>query len=237
MGFAVIMRAELYVLPMNFTILTLFPEMFESFQRDSIVGRAVQDEKIAFEMVNIRDFGLGKHKQVDDTIFGGGDGMLMMCEPLFSAFESIGEEIPRQARNDKHRRVVYMTPQGKRFSQKKATVLAEYDELVILCGRYEGVDQRVRDTFIDEEISIGDYVLTGGELPAMVVMDSVIRLLPGVLGKEGSHQFDSFSEAFDGKREHPHYTKPAEFRGMTVPDVLLSGNHAEIEKWRNENLK
>lgn len=228
-----IMNADIVNICMNFTVLSLFPEMFESFQRDSIVGRAVKEEKINFELMNIRDFGIGKHRQVDDTPYGGGEGMLMMCEPLFTAFENV----ECKTKNVNKRRIIYMTPQGESFTQQKAAELAEYDELVILCGRYEGVDQRVRDELIDEEISIGDYVLTGGEIPAMVVMDSVIRLLPGVLGKEGSHVNDSFSEAFDGKREHPHYTKPADFNGMKVPDVLLSGNHAEIEKWRRENLR
>ena len=217
---------------MKCEVITLFPELFAAFQQESIIGRAVEDGKVEMEMVPLRNFGLGPHRQVDDTPYGGGDGMLLMCEPIFSAFESIGRAQP-----DPKVRRVFLTPQGETLTQKTAQRLSEYETLVFLCGRYEGVDQRVRETLIDEEISIGDYVLTGGELPAMVVMDSVIRLLPGVLGKEGSHQFDSFSEAFEGKKEYPHYTKPAEFRGMKVPDVLMSGHHGEIEAWRKQHLK
>ena len=232
----------------HFHVITLFPELFEAFQKESIIGRAIQDEKVSLDLVNLRDFGLGKHRQVDDTPYGGGEGMLMMCEPIFSAFEHVILQLQLRSQKSKIRkgktRRIFLTPQGEKFTQGTAERLSKYDDIVLLCGRYEGVDQRVRDTLIDEEISIGDYVLTGGELPAMVLMDSVIRLLPGVLGKEGSHQFDSFSKAFDGKKEHPHYTKPAEFQprgssgsGLKVPEVLLSGNHGEIEKWRREHLK
>jgi tRNA (guanine37-N1)-methyltransferase len=234
---------------MNFHVITLFPELFSTFSESSLTGKAIQDGKVGLDLVHLREFGLGKHKQVDDTPYGGGEGMLVQCEPVFSAFEFLRDRTgkfqfsisnfqeEKERREKKKIRHVFLTPQGERFTQRTAERLSEYDEIVLLCGRYEGVDQRVRDELIDEEISLGDFVLTGGELPAMVLMDSVIRLLPGVLGKEGSHQFDSFSEAFEGKKEHPHYTKPAEFRGLKVPDVLLSGNHAEIEKWRRENLK
>lgn len=215
---------------MNFHVITLFPDLFKPFVEESIIGRAVQDGKAQIDLINLREFGLGKHRQVDDTVYGGGDGMVMMCEPLFAAFDEIGKNAPKARR-------IFLTPQGERLTQRKVEELAGYDELALLCGRYEGVDQRVRDELIDEEISIGDYVLTGGELPAMVLMDSVIRLLPGVLGKEGSHQFDSFSKAYDGKREYPQYTKPADFNGLGIPEVLLSGNHAEIEKWRREHLR
>ncbi|MDP2691859.1 MAG: tRNA (guanosine(37)-N1)-methyltransferase TrmD [Candidatus Gracilibacteria bacterium] len=223
---------------MIFHVLTLFPELFSDFQRESIIGRAIEEKKAEIDLIQIRDFGLGKHRQVDDTPYGGGDGMLMRCEPLFEAFDSI-EKTRKRGNEEKMKKIrrVYLTPQGRKFTQRTAERFVHYDEIVLLCGRYEGVDQRVRDELIDEEISIGDYVLTGGELPAMVVMDSVIRLLPGVLGKEGSHQFDSFSKEFGGKREYPHYTKPAEFQGLKVPDVLLSGNHAEIEKWRRGKLR
>lgn len=223
---------------MNFHVITLFPELFESFAQSSLVGRAIQDGKIGLDVVNLRDFGVGKHQQVDDTIFGGGEGMLLQCEPLFKAFRSLekNDHIPN-ANEQKKKRRIFLTPQGERLTQRKVEELAGYDDITLLCGRYEGVDQRVRDTWIDEEISIGDYVLTGGEYPAMVLMDAVIRLQPGVLGKEGSHQFDSFSEAFDGKREYPQYTKPAEFEGLKVPDVLLSGNHAAIEAWRKDHLR
>ncbi len=225
---------------MKCSVITLFPELFEAFSRESLIGRAIEDGKASLDLINLRDFGLGKHSQVDDTTYGGGDGMLLMCEPLFAAFRSLEQQGNKRsldsAREIKTRRI-FLTPQGERLTQQKVEELSGYDELVLLCGRYEGVDQRVRDEFIDEEISIGDYVLTGGELPAMVLMDSVIRLQPGVLGKEGSHQFDSFSKEFDGKREYPQYTKPAEFEGKKIPDVLLSGNHAEIEKWRRANLR
>jgi tRNA (guanine37-N1)-methyltransferase len=251
---------------MKFTVLTLFPDMFECFKRDSIIGRAVEDELIDIKLVNIRDFGLGKHSQVDDTPYGGGAGMLMRCDVLFSVFDDVQKRLLIEAGvphnfpmlRQRLRRTsqfsifnfqkeckkqgkkvcrVFLTPQGERLTQKKVEELSEYDELVLLCGRYEGVDQRVRDELIDEEISVGDFVLTGGELPAMMVMDSVSRLVPGVLGKEESHQEDSFSAAFDGKKEYPHYTKPAEYEGLKVPEVLLSGDHAEIEKWRRAHLR
>lgn len=170
--------------------------------------------------------------------------MVMQCQPIFSAMQGLKDSkgTPRlgsgQAPGGKEkRRVIYLSPAGKKLTQRTAERLGKYDHIVLLCGRYEGVDQRVIGALVDEEISIGDYVLTGGELPAMVLMDSVIRLLPGVLGKEGSHHFDSFSKAFGGKKEYPHYTKPADFQGMKVPDVLLSGNHAEIEKWRKSQLR
>lgn len=214
---------------MRFTVLTLFPELFKNFLKESIIGRAIKAKKIKIGLVNIRDFAENKHRKVDDSPFGGGEGMVMQCQPIFSAIEALPKAKGR-------RRVVYLSPRGRKFTQRAAERLGKYDEVVFLCGRYEGVDQRVIDALVDEEISIGDYVLTGGELPAMVMMDSVIRLIPGVLGKEGSHAYDSFSKAFDGKKEYPHYTKPAEFRGMKVPDVLLSGNHAEIEKWRRSQL-
>lgn len=215
---------------MRFTVLTLFPELFKNFLKESIVGRAIKAKKIKIGLVNIRDFAENKHGKVDDTPFGGGEGMVMQCQPIFSALESLPKTKGR-------RRVIYLSPRGRKFTQRTAERLGKYDEIVLLSGRYEGVDQRVIDALVDEEISIGDYVLTGGELPAMVLMDAIIRLVPGVLGKEGSHAYDSFSKAFGGKKEYPHYTKPAEFRGMKVPDVLLSGNHAEIEKWRTSHLR
>jgi len=223
---------------MKFSVITLFPDLFKNFKKESIIGRALQDKKAQIELINLRGFGLGKHKQVDDTTYGGGDGMLGCCEPIFSAFESLEKTRKRGNKEMKKKvRRIFLTPQGKKFTQRTAERLEKYDEIVLLCGRYEGVDQRVRDFLIDEEISIGDYVLTGGELPAMVVMDAVIRLLPGVLGKEGSHQFDSFSKEFGGKKEYPQYTKPADFREMKVPDVLLSGNHKAIEEWRKRHLR
>lgn len=217
---------------MVFHVLTLFPELFSAFKKESIIGRALKSKKAKIQLVNIRDFSTDRHQKVDDSPYGGGDGMVMRCEPLFAAIENVKGKIQKKSKA----RVIYLSPRGKKLTQRTAERLSKYDEIVLICGRYEGIDQRVIDAHVDEEVSIGDYVLTGGELPAMVVMDGVIRLQPGVLGKEGSHEQDSFSKAFGGKKEYPHYTKPAEFRGMKVPDVLLSGNHAEIEKWRKEHL-
>ncbi len=245
---------------MNFHVLTLFPELFKAFTKESIIGRARKQKKVKINLVQIRDFGVGLHKKVDDTPYGGGDGMLMTCEAGFGAIEhtllSLRARRAKQSRGAKHdierheiassstpsrprndSRVIYLSPRGRKFTQRSAERLSKYSDIILLCGRYEGIDQRIIGTLVDEELSIGDYVLTGGELPAMVVMDSVIRLLPGVLGKEGSHEQDSFSKAFGGKKEYPHYTKPAEFRGMKVPEVLLSGHHGEIEKWRKDHLK
>jgi tRNA (guanine37-N1)-methyltransferase len=193
---------------------------------------------LEFHVHNIRDYSTDKHNKVDDTPYGGGAGMLMTCQPLFDAIRAIKKE------NDGP--VIFMTPQGKRFTQEKAVQLANLHKsensdktsgLILLCGRYEGIDQRVRDKLIDEEISIGDFVLTGGELPALTIIDAIARLIPGVLGDEDSFHEDSFSKGMDGMLEHPHYTKPAEFEGLKVPDILLSGNHAEIEKWRRENRR
>lgn len=179
---------------------------------------------VDYQYVNLRDFGFGPRKQVDDKPYGGGDGMLLKPEPLVSAIE-----MARQEAKSKKQKVVLMTPRGKRFTQAKAKELADYDELIFVCARYEGYDERVTE-FVDEQISIGDYVLTGGELPAMVVIDSVVRLIPGVLGGKSSAEIESFT---DGKTlEFPQYTRPENFRGKRVPDVLLSGNHSEIEKWR-----
>lgn len=204
--------------------------MFHSFLSESIVKRALESKKIQIDFINFRDFSKNKHKTVDDTPYGGGAGMLLSCQPIFDAFASIQSSGKKTVN-------IFLTPQGKRLTQTRVEKLAKYDQLNILCGHYEGVDQRVIDALIDEEISIGDYVLTGGELPAMILIDAVSRLLPGVLGKESSHLQDSFSKALGRKKEYPHYTKPADFRGLKVPDVLLSGNHAEIEKWRKKNLK
>ena len=215
---------------MHFTILTLFPSLFESYLNDSIMKRALDGEHISVDFLNIRDFTQNKHGKVDDTPYGGGAGMLMTCQPLFDCIKAAKEKNKGPT--------VFFTPQGETFIQKTAQSFSqEHKEMILLCGRYEGIDQRVRDELVDIEISIGDYVLTGGELPAMILMDAVTRLLPGVLGDEDSHIQDSFSEAFEGKKEYPHYTKPAEYKGLKVPEVLLNGNHAEIEKWRKENLK
>lgn len=202
-------------------ILTLFPEMFEPL-KVSLIGKAVDKSALKINLHNIRDFSKNKHKKCDDYPFGGGPGMLMTPQPIFDCFESIeGYEKAYK---------IYMSPKGKTLNQKIVDSLSNCEHLIILCGHYEGVDQRVIDSLIDEEISIGDYVLTGGELPAMVLVDCVSRFIPEVLHSEESVQDESF---MNDTLEYPQYTRPSEFRGMKVPDVLLSGNHAEIEKWRN----
>ena len=206
---------------MKIDILTLFPEMFTALQ-GSIIGRAQKDNKIQINIVNIRDYTQDKHLKCDDYPFGGGAGMVMMPQPIGSAIEALDPE-------HKARRI-YMSPKGKTFVQQMVFELLEYDHLILLCGHYEGVDQRVIDLFIDEEISIGDYVLTGGELPAMVVADAVSRYVDGVLSPS-SLVDESFSE---NTLEYPHYTRPQEYKGLAVPEVLRSGDHAKIDKWRRE---
>lgn len=204
---------------MRIDILTLFPQVFTPLE-ESIIGRAQKAGKVEIIVTDIRDFALDKHRRCDDYTFGGGAGMVLMVEPVANAIESVDPE------HKAHR--VYMSPKGKTFSQKTVTELLEYDRLLILCGHYEGVDQRIIDLFIDEEISIGDYVLTGGELPAMVITDAVCRYVDGVLNKDSLKD-----ESFTGDLlEYPQYTRPQEFRGLKVPDVLISGNHAEVDKWR-----
>ncbi|MDF1859629.1 MAG: tRNA (guanosine(37)-N1)-methyltransferase TrmD [Verrucomicrobiales bacterium] len=207
---------------MKIDIITIFPEIAEAPLRSSIMGRAVESGVVEFGFHNLRDFTSDKHRQVDDIPYGGGPGMVMKPEPFFEAVESL--------RTDESK-VLLMTPQGSPFVQAKAVELAVVPHLIILCGHYEGVDHRVVEALVDEEISIGDYVLTNGTLAAAVIADAVVRLIPGVLGDERSSEEESFSG--DGSRiEAPHYTRPAEFRGREVPPVLLSGHHAEIEKWR-----
>jgi tRNA (guanine37-N1)-methyltransferase len=209
---------------MRFDILTLFPDMFSSPLRESILGKAVERGLIQIRTINIRDFTSDKHKVVDDTPYGGGQGMVMKVEPVARAIESVKSQ---------HSPVwtVYLTPQGKPFSQDLARRLSTQPHLALLCGRYEGIDERVRDLFVDEEISIGDYVLTGGELAAMVVIDAVSRFIPGVLGSDRSAEEDSF---FNSLLEYPQYTRPFDFRGRCVPEVLLSGNHSAISLWRRK---
>lgn len=209
---------------MKIDILTLFPEMFAGPFSSSILKRAQDSGLIEINLVNIRDFSTNKHHTVDDTPYGGGAGMLMAPEAIFGSVEDVNGKNPGMPG-----RVVLMCPQGTPFSQSLARDLAMSESLVIVCGHYEGVDERVRETLLTDEISIGDYVLTGGELPAMVVVDAVTRLLPGVLGERESAEEDSFSA---GLLEYPHYTRPREFRGLAVPEVLLSGHHEEIRKWR-----
>ncbi len=212
---------------MRIDILTLFPEMFTGVLHSSILGKASEKGIVQFNVTNFREFSESKHGTVDDTPYGGGGGMVLKPEPLFNAVEAIaGEAKPR---------VILMCPQGKRYNQRIAEELAKEEHLVFICGHYEGYDERIRQHLVTDEISIGDYVLTGGELAAMVVIDSVVRLQPGALGNETSAVSDSFST---GLLEHPHYTRPAEFRGWKVPDILLSGHHANIERWRlKESLR
>ena len=212
---------------MNFHVLTLFPEMIDQGVRTSITGRAIEKGVISLELVNIRDYTKDKHKKVDDYPYGGGAGMLMQAQPVYDAFLSVTKNLKSRMRP----RVIYMAPQGRTFHQQMARELACEEDLIILCGHYEGIDQRVLDTIVTDYVSIGDYVLTGGELPAMVMIDAVSRLVPGVLNNEESAEFESFH---DNLLEHPQYTRPVEFRGRKVPDVLLSGHHGNIDKWRRE---
>lgn len=221
------MKCEI-ISAMKIQFISLFPEMFESTLETSMLFKAKEKGIVEFEYINLRDFGIGPRKQVDDTPYGGGDGMLLKPEPLVSAIEF--------AKNKSlHAKVILMTPRGERYKQAKAKTLAkEKRDLIFVCARYEGYDERIV-RYVDEQISIGDYVLTGGELPAMVVADSVVRLIPGVLGGETSAEIESFS---DGKTlEYPQYTRPEEFRGERVPKVLLSGHHKQINQWREEQQK
>jgi tRNA (guanine37-N1)-methyltransferase len=213
---------------MKIQIITLFPEMFEGVLNTSMLWKAQSHDLVKYELINLRDFGIGPRKQVDDTPYGGGDGMVLRPEPLFAAVDFARDKEPDA-------QVLLMTPRGELFNQEMAREFAASDAgLIIICGRYEGYDERIT-TMVDKEISIGDFVLTGGELPAMIVVDAVTRLIPGVLGGETSAEKESFSDA--GVREHPHYTRPEEYRGLKVPDTLLSGNHAQIEQWRKDNQK
>ena len=206
---------------MQFDVLTLFPEMFSSLN-ESIIGRAKKNKQIDINLVNIRDFSKNKHNKVDDTPYGGGAGMVMMPDVVYRAYNSL--------ENKENAKVIYMSPQGKKLNHEKVKELSKENHLIILCGHYEGIDQRVLDKIVDEEISIGDYVLTGGELPAMVLIDSVSRYVEGVLNKESIKE-ESFVQNL---LEYPQYTRPEVFEGEKVPEVLLSGNHKEIDKWRKE---
>lgn len=207
--------------------MTLFPEMVEGVLSESIIGRAREAGHIEVFCHNIRDFSLDKHRKTDDTPYGGGMGMVMTCQPIFDCFESVLREIPEENK----KRVIYMSPKGRIFSHGVAKELSEYDNLIFLCGHYEGVDQRVIDGLVDEEISIGDYVVTGGEIPACIVIDAVSRLKDGVLASSECYEGESVAS---GILEYPQYTKPREFRGMEVPEILLSGDHAKIDRWRLE---
>ncbi|GIO26130.1 tRNA (guanosine(37)-N1)-methyltransferase TrmD [Ornithinibacillus bavariensis] len=214
---------------MHIDILTLFPEMIEGVFNTSILKKAQDKNSFSYQLVNFRDYTTNKHHKVDDYPYGGGAGMVLAPQPIFDAMEAITKKRPSKPR------VLLMCPQGERYTQKKAEELSREEHLIIICGHYEGYDERIREHLVTDEISIGDYVLTGGELGAMVVVDSIVRLLPDVLGNSESAPMDSFSS---GLLEHPHYTRPADFRGMRVPDVLLSGDHAKIDAWRHrESLK
>ena len=210
---------------MRIDIITLFPEMFEPVLGDSIIGRAQKSGAVEIRTHQLRDFAFDKHRRVDDSPYGGGMGMLMKAEPIALCFEHICEEIGSRPR------FIYMSPQGQTLCQQRLRELSTEENITILCGHYEGVDQRLLDMYIDEEISIGDYVLTGGEIPAMVFADALCRMVPGVLTNNECFTEESH---FNGLLEHPQYTKPAEWRGVEVPEVLLSGHHANIEKWRRE---
>ncbi|WMM26721.1 tRNA (guanosine(37)-N1)-methyltransferase TrmD [Tissierella sp. MB52-C2] len=207
---------------MKIDILTLFPEFFSPLLNWSIIGRAYEENKVEINSINIRDFSKNKHKKVDDYPFGGGSGMVMKPEPIFDAINSV------QKYNS---RTIYLSPQGKRFDQKLANELAKEEHLILLCGHYEGIDNRIIDNYVDEEVSIGDFVLTGGEIPAMILIDAIVRLLPGVLRSDESYMDESH---YKGLLEYPQYTRPREFNGHLVPEVLLSGNHQKIEQWRKE---
>jgi len=210
----------------KFQVITLFPEMFEGVFNTSMMWKAQKEQAVRFSLINLREFGIGPRKQVDDTPYGGGDGMLLKPEPLFAAIEEAKKQDPDA-------KVILMTPRGRRWRQAVAQEWADSEAgYIFICGRYEGYDERII-ALVDEQISVGDYVLTGGELPAMTIIDSIVRLLPGVLGGETSAEIESFS---DGETlEFPQYTRPEEFRGIKVPEVLLSGNHGRIAKWRREN--
>jgi len=209
-------------------ILTLFPEMFEGPLSASIVGRARQAGLVEVRVRDIREHTHDRHRTADDTPYGGGGGMVMKVEPVVEAIEAAKAEGP-QPEDEGDRRVIYLTPQGRPYTQAEALRLSKLRHLILVCGHYEGVDERVRQLAVDEEISIGDYVLTGGELPAMVIVDSVVRLLPGAVGNPESVRRESF---WDGLLDFPHYTRPETFRGLKVPEILLSGHHLQIERWR-----
>ncbi|MFN8671160.1 MAG: tRNA (guanosine(37)-N1)-methyltransferase TrmD [Candidatus Sericytochromatia bacterium] len=212
---------------MKINILTLFPEFFVSPLNTSIIKRAIEAESLEVNIIDIRDFTFDKHKKADDAPFGGGCGMVLKPEPIFRAIEALNKKQPNTENYQK--KLIFTCPTGVNYDHKKAQEYAKLDEINILCGHYEGIDQRIIDHLIDEKISVGDYVLTGGEIPTLIIIDSVIRFLPNVLGNEDSAKQDSFS---DGLLDCPHYTRPANFNGWSVPEILLSGHHKNIDKWR-----
>ena len=208
---------------MKFDILTIFPEIFDAILGSSIIGRAQEKGLVSVDAHNIRDFSKDKHKKTDDYPYGGGNGLVMLAQPIYDAYRSIVKEL------DYKPHFIYMSPQGKPLDQKLVEDLSKHEHIILLCGHYEGVDERILEELVDEEISIGDYVLTGGELPAMVLVDAISRTIPGVLSNEESYEEESHK---DGLLEYPQYTRPADFMGKQVPEVLLSGHHADITKWR-----
>ena len=210
---------------MNYHVLTLFPEMVMDGLNTSIIGRAIEAELLTLQCMNIRDYSGNKHLKVDDYTYGGGAGMLMQAEPVFNAYKEVSKDIKGVPR------VIYLTPQGQVFNQQMAKELAQEEDLVFLCGHYEGIDERVLEEIVTDYVSIGDYVLTGGELPAMVMIDTISRMVPGVLSNDDSATTESFE---NNRLEYPQYTRPAIWHGKDVPEVLLSGNHAKIEQWREE---
>ena len=216
---------------MRFDIMTLFPELCDYVLSESVIGRARKNGKIDVRLHNIRDYSKDKHRRVDDTPYGGGKGMLMMAPPIYDCYEAILKNQEEECNIPEKRRVIYMSPAGSILNQKKAEELSGYDNLIILCGHYEGVDRRIIDEIVDEEISIGDYVLTGGEIPACILTDCVARLVEGVLSDPECYEKESISS---GMLEYPQYTRPYEFHCVKVPDVLISGHHGNIDKWREE---
>ena len=218
---------------MNIKVMTLFPEMFSGPLGNSIIQRARENNIINIDCINIRDYAENKHKKVDDYPFGGGPGMVMTPQPILDCYDHIVHELGME--EGKKTRVIYLSPKGKTFDQDMAVELSKENALIMLCGHYEGVDQRVVDEIVTDEISIGDYVLTGGEIPAMVIIDAISRLIPGVLSQDKSFEEESF---YSGLLEYPQYTRPREFRGRIVPDILTSGNHSKIDEWRrNKSLE
>lgn len=210
---------------MRIDILTLFPEMCESVLSESIIGRARENNCVEIHCTNIRDFSSDKHSKVDDTPYGGGAGMIMQTQPVYDCYKNICEQIKSKPH------MIFMSPQGKTLNQEKVKELSKYDNIAILCGHYEGIDERVIEEIVDEEISVGDYVVTGGELPAMILADAISRMLPGVLAGEEAYENESH---YNGLLEYPQYTRPYEWNGKKVPDILISGHHGNIDKWRHE---
>ena len=213
------------------SIITPIPDMINSIIEQSILRKAIEGDVVKFDLVDLRDYGLGNYRQIDDTPYGGGGGMILMAEPLFAALDQIIDNL----KDGNNTKIIYPSPQGQLWSHNKAMENSDFENLIFICGHYKGIDQRIRDDIVTDEISIGDYILTGGELPASIITDSIVRLIPGVLNSIESAKTDSF---YDGLLDSPHYTRPEEYNGLKVPDVLISGNHKKIEEWKvNERIK